>query len=104
MEHRAIYIAEQPEVLPPIKEGTLTLYRFFDVGYEIDLDRAQVCLAEPAPRRHTSREVRQSSSIQVAQPPLHVDLGPASATLASLPLPGLFRASIYDLGAIVIAL
>lgn len=104
MEHRATYMPEQPDVLPLIEEGTLTLYRFYDVGSEIDLDRAQTCLAEPAMRRHTSREARQSSSIQVAQPPLHVELGPTSATLGGLALPGLVRAGIYDLGAVAVAL
>jgi len=48
--------------------------------------------------------VRQPTSIEVAQPPLRVDLGELLATLDAGTLNGTLRASIYDLGVVALAL
>ena len=90
--------------LPDIQAGTLTIYQLHDIGDEIDLDKAQTSLAEPTAHRHTPVRVRQSESIQIAQPPIRVELGAVAFTLGGISLTGTLRASIYDLGAVALAM
>jgi hypothetical protein len=90
--------------LPDIQVGTLTIYQLHDIGDEIDLDLAQTCLAKPRAYRRMPVRVRQSESIQIAQPPLRVELGKVAFTLGGLSLDGTLRTSIYDLGAVAIAI
>ncbi|MFN8496329.1 MAG: hypothetical protein U0641_00620 [Anaerolineae bacterium] len=87
---------------PAIAAGRLTLYQFYDVGFSIDLDRAQTLLAERAASRQPPAQARQAGSIQIAQPPLRVELGDESVTLEGLTGRGPMRASIYDLGVVVL--
>jgi hypothetical protein len=89
---------------PPILAGRLTLYRFFDVGYAIDLAAAERLLPAGAVRRHPPAQARQAGSVQVAQPPLRVDLGPTPLAVEGFRADGQLRASLYDLGAIAVAL
>jgi hypothetical protein len=89
---------------PDILAGTLTLYQLYDIGDAIDLDLAQVCLAEPTAERRTPVPARQSESIQIAQPPLRVAIGAMATTLGDRSFIGTLRASIYDLGAVALAL
>ncbi len=89
---------------PAIQVGILTLYRFYDIGDEINLERAQDCLAAPSARRYPPARVRQSESLDIAQPPVGVDLGTMAIDLAQVALEGNLRASVYDLGAVVLAL
>jgi len=90
--------------LPAIAAATLTLTRIYDVGYAVDLDRAHDLLAADAIRPRPSAGVRQSASIQIAQTPLRVDLAAATVEIEGVRLAGQLRASVYDLGAITIAL
>lgn len=90
--------------LPDIQAGTLTIYQLYDIGDEIDLDLAPTCLAEPTARLQPPMRVRQAESIQIAQPPLRVELGVVSIALGGITLAGMLRASIYDLGAVAIAM
>jgi hypothetical protein len=97
--------AVPPPVLPPaIVAGVVTLYRFYDVGYAIDLAAAEQCLAAQSARRQLPAQARQAASVEVAQPPLRVSLGPADVHLPGVAPAGRLRASLYDLGAIVIAI
>ncbi|MFN8472686.1 MAG: hypothetical protein U0822_10885 [Anaerolineae bacterium] len=89
---------------PAIEAGRLTLCQFYDVGFSIDLDRAQNLLAQRSASRHAPAQARQSGSIQIAQPPLRVDLGEQTAALGSLTGRGSLRAGIYDLGVVVLTL
>jgi len=89
---------------PDILAGTLTLYQLYDIGDAIDLDLAQVCLAEPQAQRRALPPTRQAESIQIAEPPLRVALGATAATLGELSFVGTLCASIYDLGAVALAL
>lgn len=89
--------------LPEIEAGTLTIYQLYDVGDEIDLNLAQNCLAQTKAYRSTPPRVRQSESIQIAQPPVRVELGTLALALEGMLLNGKLRASIYDLGAVAIA-
>jgi hypothetical protein len=93
-----------PDAPPSILAGRLTLYRFFDVGYAIDLSAAERCLPSGAVRRHLPAQARQVGSVQVAQPPLRVDLGPSRLDLDGFAADGQLRASLYDLGAVAVAL
>ena len=72
--------------LPDIQVGTLTIYQLHDIGDELDLDLAQTCLAKPRAYRRMPVRVRQSESIQIAQPPLRVELGKVAIEV-SLPQP-----------------
>lgn len=90
--------------LPDIQVGTLTIYQLYDIGDEIDLNRVPNCLAEPTARRQPPVRVRQAESIQIAQPPVRVELGPVSLTLGGVSLSGALRTSIYNLGAVAIAM
>ena len=93
-------VVSQP---PDIEAGTLTIYQLYDIGDEIDLNLAQSCLAETKAYRSIPPRVRQSESIQIAQPPLRVELGTFALLLPGMSLNGTLRASIYDLGAVAIA-
>lgn len=90
--------------LPGIAQGTLTIYRIYDIGYEIDLPLAQTRLADGVIRRAGQELARQASSIRIAQPPLAIELERLPATLAGRELIGSLRADIYDLGAVALAL
>jgi hypothetical protein len=90
--------------LPPIASGTLTIWQLFDIGDAIDLDRAEACLAASATPRSLPASVRQSSSIQIADPPVWVDLGVISTAVGGLVVEGRLRASMYNLGAVALAL
>ncbi|MFN8484541.1 MAG: hypothetical protein U0768_16005 [Anaerolineae bacterium] len=89
---------------PVISAARLTLCQFYDVGFSIDLDRAQELLTRRAASRQPPAPARQSGSIQIAQPPLRVDLGDESATLGGLTGHGRMRAGIYDLAVVVLNL
>jgi hypothetical protein len=89
---------------PAIAAGGVTLYRFYDVGYAIDLSAAEQCLGMQPIHRQLPAQARQAASVEVAQPPLRVDLGPADIQLPALSAVGRLRASLYDLGVITLAL
>jgi hypothetical protein len=89
---------------PDIDAGTLVIYQLYDIGDEINLNLAQTCLAAPTVHRRTPPRVRQSESIQIAQPPVRIELGTVEISLHQISLAGILRASIYDLGAIAIAI
>jgi hypothetical protein len=89
--------------LPEIEAGTLTIYQLYDVGDEIDLNLAQNCLAQTKAYRSSPPRVRQSKSIEIAQPPLRVELGTVTLALEGMSFDGKLHASIYDLGAVAIA-
>ncbi len=65
-----------------LRQGTLRVYRLFDVADEIDLARAQALAAGPSARR-TWEGVHSSGAIEIPHPPLHLDLGRRSVPLAS---------------------
>src|SRR5262249_143349 len=85
-----------------IEAALLTVYRLYSVGDEIGLDVAERWLAQSTSRAALSG-ARQSESIQIARPPLRADLDRLAGTLGSFYLEGLLRASVYDLGVVVLA-
>ena len=93
---------DRQRILPAIASATLTIYQFFDIGDAIDLDHAQRCLNNPSERRVRLR-TRQSESIRIAQPPLRIELGSLTVSLADTAFEGVLRAVVYDLGAVEMA-
>jgi hypothetical protein len=90
--------------LPEIARGTLILSQLYEIGDEIDLSRASVCIAQPTTRRSMSVQVRQAESIQIAQYPIQIELGEYPIALSGYPFSGMLRVKIYDLGAIAFSL
>jgi hypothetical protein len=84
----------------------LTLYQFYAIGDEVALDRAQTLLAQAktSASRPLLPPVRRAESIEIAVPPLRLDLGPLDVTLAGRTFGATLRASVYDLGAVALAL
>ena len=77
--------------------GEVVVHRLYDVGYEIDLDRVARLLRDRQPER--ARPVRgEAQAIQIPNPPVTVDLGVASLTLAGTPCQAELSARIFDFG------
>ncbi len=102
-EYKNQTIESSTQELPEIVKGTLTICQFYEISDEIDLIKASQYIAKPTARRQMSMRVRQAESIQIAQPPLQVEIGMRSLTLADHSLKGILRSSIYDLGAIALS-
>lgn len=86
-------------------DGTAVVYRLYDVGYEIRLDRALDLLAASAPER--VRPVRgEAQALQIANPPLTVILGHERVVLPTLGAPhdAELSARIFDFGVISLRL
>jgi hypothetical protein len=82
-------------------DGTAIVYRLYDVGYEIRLDRALDLLAASAPAR--VRPVRgEAQALQIANPPLTVILGHERVALAGFgaPVDAEVSARIFDFGVV----
>jgi hypothetical protein len=78
-------------------QGEVVLYRLYDLGYEIDLDRAFALLADSAPER--PRPVRgEAQAIRIPNPPVTVGLGSESITIADAPWEAELSARIFDFG------
>src|SRR5262249_45198615 len=61
-------------------QGEAIVYRLYDLGYEIDLDRAFALLASSAPER--PRPLRgEAQAIQIPNPPVTVGLGEDSLSV-----------------------
>jgi hypothetical protein len=93
-----------PTKLPDIQLGTLTLCQFYEIGDEIDLRLVPHCLAAPTARLQISIQARQAESIQIAHPPLRVEMGEVSLTLDGISLAGELHISIYDLGVVTLSI
>jgi hypothetical protein len=77
----------------------VTLYRLYDIGYEIDLARAADLLAANAPER--PRPARgEAQAIQIPNPPLAVRLGTESFPLAGAPHEIEVSARLFDFGVV----
>ena len=84
---------------PPIPRARCetTLYRLYDVGYEIDLSRAADLLSANAPERLVP--VRgEAQAIQIPNPPLTVRLGTAPMRLDGSPGEVDLSARLFDFG------
>jgi len=88
--------AHDPE---PRVRGVAIVYRLYDVGYEIALDRALDLLASSAPER--VRLVRgEGQAIQVKNPPVTVILGTENVAVAGERLDAEVSARVFDFGVV----
>jgi hypothetical protein len=80
-------------------DGAAIVYRLFDVGYEIALDRALDLLAASAPER--VRPVRgEAQAIQIVNPPVTVILGHERVAVGDVERPAELSARIFDFGVV----
>jgi len=83
----------------PLVRGAAIVYRLYDVGYEIALDRALDLLASSAPER--VRLVRgEGQAIQVKNPPVTVILGTENVAVAGERLDAEVSARVFDFGVV----
>lgn len=81
----------------PCASGDITLYRLYDVGYEIDLARAFDLLTASAPER--ARPARgEAQAIQIANPPVTVRLGIEEVPIGATRRPVELSARLFDFG------
>ena len=86
--------ADEPRVT-----GNVTLYRLFDVGYEIHLDRAAAAVPSNAPQR--ARPVRaEAQALQIRNPPLALVLGRERLAIQDQVLDAAVDARLFDFGTI----
>jgi hypothetical protein len=79
--------------------GSAVVYRLYDVGYEIHLDRALDLLATSAPER--VRPVRgEGQALQIPNPPITVLLGQESVVVSGRPETLEVSARIFDFGVV----
>jgi len=65
-----------------VEEGTVRIYRLFDVADAVDLARAESLVAAPASRFRLENP-RTRTAIEIPQPPLHLRLGARALRLRS---------------------
>ncbi|HTO89752.1 MAG TPA: hypothetical protein VMJ70_01350 [Candidatus Sulfotelmatobacter sp.] len=98
---RATEAAHDPALPPPLVQGEAIVYRLYDVGYEIDLDRAFDLLGGSAPER--ARPVRgQAQAIQILNPPVTARLGVEKVTIEGEAREVEFSARVFDFGVVSI--
>ncbi len=80
-----------------VADGTIRIYRLFDVADAVDLGRAQA-LAGASTSRVRLEGSRTHSAIEIPRPPLRLALGPRVLPLASGERPCTARANLLDYG------
>jgi hypothetical protein len=80
-----------------VREGTLRIYRLFDVADAIDLARAEAGASTPAARRRLE-PVHGPAALQIPRPPLHLALGAREVPLASGPRAAQARVHLFEYG------
>jgi hypothetical protein len=86
-----------------IVRGSAVVYRLYDVGFEIHLDRAVEALAAGGPAR--LRPVRgEAQAIQIANPPVTIALGSEPIAVPGACGPGDVSARIFDFGVVSLRL
>lgn len=90
-----------PPSLFPRVEGAAIVYRLFDVGYQVHLDKALDLLAASGPER--VRPVRgEAQAIQIQNPPITVILGSERVNVAGRARDVEVSARIFDFGVVSI--
>jgi hypothetical protein len=83
----------------PRVHGEAIVYRLYDVGYAIALDRAVDLLASAAPeRRRPSRG--EAQTIQIPNPPVTVGLGSETIEIEGRPVEAEMSARVFDFGVV----
>ncbi len=84
-----------------VEAGTVTLLRFYDVAYAIDLARVETLASSPARIRFKPAAAK---SLSFAVPPVEFSVGPIQLALSEESLPCEAFARIYDFGVVAIHL
>src|ERR1043166_648485 len=88
-----------PDLTEPRVHGEAIVYRLFDVGYAIALDRALDLLASSGPERR--RPTRgEAQTIQIPNPPVTVGLGAESIEVDGRPVQAELSARVFDFGVV----
>jgi hypothetical protein len=82
-----------------IADGTVHVYRLFDVADAVDLAAAERAAGAPASRLRLEG-AQSGSALEFPRPPLQLGLGPREIPLASGPLRAEASAHVYDYGVI----
>ena len=91
--------APAPPPGEPRVHAEAIVYRLFDVGYGIALDRAFDFLASSAPeRRRPSRG--EAQTIQIPNPPVTASLGTETIEIGGRPVEAELSARLFDFGAV----
>jgi hypothetical protein len=72
-------------------------YRLYDIGYEIDLDRASALFAPDAATRERPAR-NEAQALQILNPPLFISLGTENLTIDGAPLRADVSARLFDFG------
>src|SRR5512139_3070837 len=80
-----------------VADGTIRVYRLFDVADAIDLGRAEALAGAPTSRVRLEGS-RTHSAIEIPRPPLRLALGPRTLPLPSGERPCQARANLLDYG------
>jgi hypothetical protein len=78
-------------------EGSATIYRLYDIGYAIDLDRAADTLGDRTRGRVRPGRV-EARAIQIRNPPLFVSLGSFEIALGNETRQATLAARLFDFG------
>ena len=84
-----------------IADGTVYVYRLFDVADAVDLAAAERVAGAPTSRLKLEG-AQSGSALEFPRPPLHLGLGPRAIPLASGPHEAQASAHVYDYGVISI--
>src|SRR5262245_61934643 len=95
---RLTWFPPLPSYIPAMRvTGSVTVYRLFDVGYEIDLAAALECLAPSDAAR--ARPVRsEAQALLIPNPPITVRLGTERVALLGQELSVAISARVFDFG------
>ena len=82
-----------------VADGTLLVYRLFDVADALDLSRAEVLLSAPRSRLKLVG-AQTDTALDIPRPPLQVALGHRQLPLAGGPRPAEASARLFDYGVV----
>ena len=88
-----------PSSQEPRVHGEVFVYRLFDVGYAIALDKAFDLLHSSAPERRLPTR-GEAQAIQIPNPPVTVSLGGEQIQVAGRPVEASISARVFDFGAV----
>lgn len=77
--------------------GSAVVYRLYDIGYAVDLERLGELLAPETPERTRPARV-EAQAIQIANPPLTITLGARSLTVDGGEYTAQLSARLFDFG------
>src|SRR3982750_3759364 len=80
-----------------VSDAAAIAYRLYDIGYEIDLDRASALFAPDAATRERPAR-NEAQALQIVNPPLFVSLGSECLTIDGAERRAEISARLFDFG------